>query len=119
MDDEIPGMKDVMEWFGYKPVFHDAIILAVDLRRDPNPSLIKLFYWRTKKNFRRDLHALVTFYVEGIESLDLEGWNDNHVSDLDVKYDGESYVMDITSSSGFDGEIRARKISVSVEPLQV
>lgn len=67
---DIPGWPALEEWFGYSPSFHDAQIVSIDLRRDPEPSFIRIHIWRTNSDvttdgyYRTDRHILAIFSIK-------------------------------------------------------
>lgn len=120
----VPGWATIVEWFGYSPNFHDAEVLAIDLRRHPEASIVRVHAWRTNSDtteagyFRQDRHALVTFTIRGITAVKLEGWNHQNVlSSLWAGEEGDGYVLELPTIYGVDGEIAAADISVSIEPF--
>jgi hypothetical protein len=121
----IPGWADVVDWFGYSPKFHDAEVVSIDLRRDPEPSKVRVHGWLTNEDitesghFRQDRHALVTFTIHGTQSVKLDGWNHQNVlSELSVDREDDCYVLRLPEIFGVDGEIAAKQVSVAVEPFE-
>lgn len=119
----IPGWADVVDWFGYSPNFHDAEVVSIDLRRDPNASVVRVHACRTNNDltasghFRQDRHALITFTIEGIQSVELIGWNHQNVlSELWVDKSENTFILHLPEINGVDGQIAAKKISISIEP---
>ena len=120
----VPGWENVIDWFGYAPSFHDSEVVAIDLRRDPEPSTVCIHAWRTNRDltetghFRQDGHALVTFKLHGIKALKLEGWGQNVLSELSVDRTDEGYILRLPEIFGVDGEISATQIEITVEPFE-
>ena len=62
--------KTVIQWFGYKPTFHDAEVIGIELRRAPDRSTVRVHAWRTLQevdeegHFRQDRHAIVTIILK-------------------------------------------------------
>src|SRR4051812_19046055 len=81
---EAPGGADLLSWFGQTPTFHDAEILDLHLRRDL-PSLLRVHCWINTgridedRYFILDKHAIVTFALEGVMDLRLEGFSAQNV----------------------------------------
>jgi hypothetical protein len=122
---EVPGWSSIVEWFGYSPNFHDAEVVSIDLRRPPEPSIVRVHVWRTNSDltadgtYRQDRHAHAVFNMLGVTALRLQGWNHQNVlSGLWVERDGEAFVLHLPEIYGVDGEIRADKISVALQPLK-
>jgi hypothetical protein len=120
----VPGWADVIEWFGYSPNFHDAEVVSIDLRRDPEPSVVRVHGWRTNSDttksghFRQDRHALVTFTIQGTQTVKLNGWNHQNVlSKISVDREGDCYILRLPEIYGVDGEIAGMHVSVAIEPF--
>lgn len=122
---EIGGWSSLIDWFGHSPNFHDAEVVSVDLRREPEPSAIRVHAWRANADvdangfFRLDRHATVTFTISGITALRLDAWNHQNVlAELWITGVEGEYTLHMPSSYGMEGEISATAISVSVEPRE-
>ena len=122
----VVGWVSVVDWFGFSPNFHDAEIVSVDLRRDPEASFVRVHTWRTNKDltesghFRQDRHALVTFKIKGIQSANLIGWNhQNVISKLWIDRNPYGFVLHLPDIYGLDGKIAASEISVSIEAYEI
>lgn len=120
----IPGWASVVDWFGYSPNFHDAEVVSIDLRRDPEPSVVRVHGWRVNEDltdsghFRIDRDALITFTIRGLRSVKLIGWNHQNVlSELWVDQTEKVFVLHLPEIYGVDGAITADEISVSIEPF--
>jgi hypothetical protein len=81
---EIPDGSDLVAWFGCVPSFHDAEIVRLDLHRRA-PSTLSIHAWNmTKEVDDRDYlvldnHAVVTFLLEDILDLQLDGFSHQNV----------------------------------------
>ena len=118
-----PGWESVIDWFGFAPTFHDAEIISIELRCEPELSMLKLAFWRTNKDvtergvYRQDRHATVVFELGGIEELRLDGWSrQNVIDDLTVERTTSGFRLVFPQIYGVDGEISARHLAVRVEP---
>jgi hypothetical protein len=123
--DQIDGWNALEEWFGFSPKFHDAEIVSLDLRREPEPSIIKVHAWRTNSDldangyYRTDRHAIVSFEITGISEMQLDGWNrQNVLYGMWITSTGESYEVHMPTSYGMEGKIVAKTVRVSVEPRE-
>lgn len=119
----ISGWAEVVEWFGYSPNFHDAEVVSIDLRREPDASVVRVHAWRTNDDFtadghfRQERHALVSFTLRGIQSMKLIGWNHQNVlAELMVEQSEHSFILGLPEIYGVDGSITANEISISIEP---
>lgn len=119
---DVPGWSDLVDWFGYSPNFHDAEILSVDLRRDPQASTIRVHVWRTNDDvtpegfYRQDRHAIATFSLWEISMLQMDGWNHQNVlSELWIVSGDRGLTLHMPTSHGLEAEIEAARISVAIE----
>lgn len=133
--ESIAGGSELLQWFGRVPSFHDAEILSLSLCRD-GPSHLALRGWnitdtvRPDGYFVLDRRAVVTFVIEGITDLKLEGFNHQNViyelglsrispdSPLGDPPTGPAteFELSLEGCYGLSGVIRARKISVGFVP---
>jgi hypothetical protein len=133
----IPGGQDLLDWFGGPPSFHDAEILSLLLDRS-GPSMLKLHGWimtdrvDDKGYFVLDRYAVVTFLLEEIADLRLEGFTAQNVirglrlrrvplpstaRDLaSLHRVGEVIELKLEDCYGLSGSIWTRSVSVRVEP---
>jgi hypothetical protein len=116
--------KSVIEWFGYKPNFHDAEVVSIELRRTPEPSVVRVHAWRTgcendeTGHFRQDRHAVVSFNLTGVVRQELRFWNHQNVlSRLYVTDEQDGPTLTLEGIYGVDGEIAAKEISIEIEQL--
>ena len=133
----IPGGRDLVAWFGRVPSLHDAEIVSLSLHRRA-PSALSLHAWNTTKEvddrgyFVLDRHAVVTFSLEDIMDLQLDGFShQNVVGGLRLRRAPErmdrrpfygldpspnDYEIELEPCFGLDGIIRCRKVSVALVP---
>lgn len=76
--ESIPGGRELLDWFGGYPSFHDAELLRLDLDRQ-GASLSVSVPGRRDGSPRPDL--IVTFFFDGSNAIDLslEGFNHQNV----------------------------------------
>ena len=80
----IPGGSDLVAWFGHAPSFHDAEIVSFSLNRRSASKLV-LHAWNTTREvdergyFVLDRHAVVTFALEDVLDLELDGFSHQNV----------------------------------------
>jgi hypothetical protein len=133
----IPGGPELLAWFGGVPTFHDAEILCLKLDRS-GPSTLVIHGWvMTDKvdaegYFVLDRHVVVTFLLEEIADLRLEGFTAQNVihglrlrrlplptstRDLaSIHRAGEVIELALDDCYGLSGVIWARSASVRFEP---
>lgn len=131
----VPGGSDLLDWFGQVPRFHDAEILSLYLRRRGHGAL-RLHCWLTTNKVGQDgylaldKHAIVTFTLEGVMDLQLDGFSaQNVINGLILRrapdrVDRRSYLIlppspedvEIEPCYGMSDLIRMRSISIALEP---
>lgn len=119
---KIPGGAELEEWFGFMPNFHDFEVVSIDLRRDPEPSILGIHAWRTTDEvdtsgcYVRDRHAAISVIMHGMTQMDISDWNHQNVlSTLEVSESEEGYVVTLNATFGIYGQIAAEKLSLIVE----
>lgn len=119
---DIPGANQVIAWFGKWPSFHDAEILEVHLDRK-GLSRVKIHTWNTTDKvdgqgyYVMDKHAVVTFALEDISELELNGFSSqNVIGGLDVDRTNEGYRLSFHPCYGLTGTLEAKKVSVELKP---
>jgi hypothetical protein len=82
--DTVPGGADLVRWFGQVPTFHDAEILDLNLRRR-GQSILRVHGWigtslmGNDGYLEPDKHAIVTFAIEDVMDLQLDGFSVQNV----------------------------------------
>ena len=133
----VPGGQDLVQWFGQVPSFHDAEILSLNLRRNGQSSVCLHGWIMTAQvcqdgQLALDKHAIVTFLIDGVMDLQLDGFSHQNVimglilrrapdrperhgylSQAPLPDDIE---IEIEPCFGISGLIRARSVSIAFEP---
>ena len=111
-----------MQWFGQWPSFHDAEILELHLDR-AGRSWIKVHAWNMTDKVSAeghcvlDKHAVVTFLLEGLTELELEGFSSqNVISGLQVERVEHGFRLTLDPCYGLAGTFEAAKASVDLTP---
>jgi hypothetical protein len=126
---DIPGAEDVVRWFGYWPVFHDAEVLSITLNRSTGAMVEIHTFERTAELDTRGFyvlakHAIVTFILEGF-SLNQDGIattridyfnHQNVLSSAGVEKTAEGYKLVLEGCFGVDGVIGGENLSVKLRP---
>ncbi len=135
---KLPGGTQLLEWFSRVPSFHDAEIVSLALNRR-TPGLLTIHGWTIDSSQTQDgyfvLHkkAVVTFEIQDIVYLNLEGFNAQNVIDglrieqrapdplaksyySTLESNADDYEIVLEPCYGMDGLIRCKKISVSFVP---
>jgi hypothetical protein len=120
--DEIPGAKELHEWFGYWPDFHDAEIVSLHLNRKGISSL-RVHTWETTKQvdekgyYMCARHIVVEFLFENIFALALAGFSQqNVISGLDMEKTGSGFRLTLGECYGLAGSIEAERLSIGITP---
>lgn len=118
----IEGAKDLSDWFGYWPSFHDAEVISLHLNRGAASSLV-LHTWEMTKEVDKQgyyvlaKHVLVEFVMGQVVDLSLSGFNhQNVVFGLGVAPVEGGYRLTLEDCYGISGTIDARHISIRLTP---
>ena len=136
---EVPGGVDLLRWFGRVPSFHDAEILDLNLRRR-GKSTLRLHGWIMTDKIGEDgfivldRHAIVTFALDGVMDLRVEGFSAQNVIGglilrrapdrperrnyltLDPSPQDIEIELELEPCYGLDGLIRARSVAIMFQP---
>jgi hypothetical protein len=133
---EVPGGPELLSWFGRVPSFHDAEIINLDLRRS-GKSFLRVHGWTDaaavddKGCIVLEKHAVVTFALEEIMDLQLDGFSHQNVifglklqratdrgrsNYYALPQSPEDIEIELEPCFGLDGVIRAKRVSISFEP---
>jgi hypothetical protein len=121
MDFQIEGKSKVVEWFGKWPAFHDAEIVSLELVRYGN-SILKIHTWNItnqlneKGYYVTDKHAVVSFTLIDVINLELFGFGQNVISELEIEQIEQGYRLAVKPCYGLHGFIEAKKIIVDLQP---
>jgi hypothetical protein len=135
--DMVSGGADLVRWFGQVPSFHDAEILSLHLARK-GQSVLRLHGWINtgevdqNGHFVLDRHAIVTFTLNEVMDLQLDGFSiQNVIGELVLRRapdrpERRGYLaldplpqdieIELVPCYGLSGLIRARTVSVTFEP---
>ena len=101
-------------------------MVSIDLRRDPEPSLLKLEACRFKNRVASSGHSIVdrrtivTIAFAGIFQQSLVGWNlQNVVFNLEISKVDDGWLLTMDTSFGLEGTIGATDIRITLEPLSI
>jgi hypothetical protein len=118
---DVPGAAEIVNWFGHWPTFHDAEILSIELNRS-GTSTLKVHTFATSKEldargyFITNKHAVVSFLLDGICALQLDGFNhQNVIFDLGINKHDDGYELVLGGCNGVEGRLVAREIQIAFE----
>ncbi len=124
--DEIPGYKQFTDWCTGWPSFHDSEIIGLELNRRAPSKLIIHVLGGPKPTFgpRADSRysspptdVVVTFTLEEIEDLELDGFScQNVIFALELERKEGLFQFTMAPCYGLAGEIFARKVSIQFRP---
>lgn len=133
---EVPGGPELLRWFGEVPSFHDAEIISLDLRRWGQSTLrvhgfVANYQAKLGSGLVFDKHAIITFAIEDIMDLQLDGFSHQNVigglilqratdrgraNYYSLPPSPEDIEIELEPCYGLDGVIRAKRVSISFEP---
>ena len=135
--ESIPGGPELLAWFGHVPSFHDAEIISLHLNRT-GPSTLSIHTWEitdtvdSKGFYALEKQAIVTFTLEGIENLELEGFScQNVIGGLELNHieadastfgtqrpQPDLYEIILHPCYGLSGSILAQHVSIALIPSE-
>jgi hypothetical protein len=131
----LDGGKEIAEWFGFVPSFHDATLSGLELSNGGGIISLKAFRMTSEIDangyFVLDRHALVDITLNGITGISLKGDANSVIQDFGVRRlaaESGSWgtipgpdVGDIElcweSSWGLEGVIYASSVGFRLRPL--
>lgn len=119
---DVPGAAELFGWFGFWPNFHDGEVLSLHLDR-AGPSRIRVHTWErineldSRRYYVLRKHAVVTFVLEDIRELELNGFScQNVVSSIALAKDPNGYKLELWPCYGICGTITAGSARIELEP---
>ena len=118
----VPGGAGLVQWFAgatnplRTPNFGDAEIISLHLDRI-KPSILRLWTYRNFRDGDRDI--IVTFTLEGVTALRLEGFShQNVIGGLQLRQvaAGDEYELLLLGCYGLEGTIRFRGLQIAFAP---
>jgi len=128
------GAREVVDWFGYVPSFHDATLIKFELGKGSAQFALQSFRITNevdeKGYFVLDCHALVTVHLSGVTGVSLMGDASSTIQELGIRrvvvsqtgWDTVAgpavgdYEVRWESSWGLEGAIFARDVRFSLAP---
>ncbi len=114
----VEGAKDLRDWFGYWPTFHDAEVIRLYLNRS-DASTLALHTWEMTKEVDEKGFYVVTknvvveFVMKEVVGLSLNGFNhQNVVFGLAIDRVDGGYRLTLEDCYGIAGTIDATDISI-------
>ena len=120
--EDLPGGRQLVDWFGHVPRFHDANLLEVSLA-SVGPSCLRIHAFRTTNevddsgHYVLDRHAVVTITLETVTDVNLSDFNIRGIIFELVVSTGEGDIqLAWTGSYGVAGTIRAKQVRFDLQP---
>jgi len=118
----ITGSKQLIDWFGCWPSFHDAEVIEVNLTRK-GTSWLKIHTWRMTSavdpsgRYVLDKHVVVTFKLEDVQGLNLIGFNQqNVIFGLSIAPTESGIEIGLADCFGISGELVASQVAIEITP---
>jgi hypothetical protein len=119
---EIPGARELVQWFGQWPSFHDAEVVSLELNRT-GPSALKIHTWEmtddldSRGYYVLAKHLVVTFVLIEIQALHLDDFSHQNVlSGLSLAKVNDRYELHLGGCYGLQGSIAAAELRIEVTP---
>jgi hypothetical protein len=118
----IEGVKNLRDWFGYWPSFHDAEVSLLHLNRSDASTLAVHTWEMTKEVDEKGFyvlakHVVVEFVMKEVVGLSLNGFNhQNVVFGLAIERVDSGYRLTLEDCYGVAGTIDASDISIRLIP---
>lgn len=119
---EVEGADALFEWFGYWPDFHDAEVLDIYLTRS-GTSRVRIHCFHTSDKVGTDgcyitvKHVVVAFLLEGLKTIQLDGFNaQNVVAEVALNRTEEGLQLLLEPCYGLAGSLTAERIRIELEP---
>jgi len=110
---DIPGGRELIDWFGYVPRFHDANLLGINLVSD-GPSSLRIHAFRINV---LDKHVVVTVTLEAVIQVGLSDFNlPGIIFELSFSTVEDDIQLAWTGSYGVEGTIRAKQARIDLIP---
>lgn len=119
---DMPGGRELVDWFGHVPRFHDANLLGISLASD-GPSSVRIHAFRMtnevddKGYYVLDRHVVVTITLKTVTYVNLSDFNlPGIIFELVVSAAEGNIQLAWTGSSGIEGTIRAKQVRFDLQP---
>jgi hypothetical protein len=121
-NEAVPGVPELIAWFGYWPSFHDAEVLELSLL-STGSSTLRLRTWELTNEvneegyFRCVKHVIVSFILEKVTAIHLDGFKPQSIiSELLFKQTAEGYELTLEGCYGVEGTITAELVRIEFRP---
>lgn len=118
----VDGARNLFDWFGSWPSFHDAEIISLRLNRRGLSTLV-VHTWEMTKDvdekgyYILEKHVVVEFNMKEVAGLDLNGFNhQNVIFGLGIERTESGFRLTLDNCYGIAGELEAELTSIRLIP---
>lgn len=118
---QLPGLEELIAWFGYFPSFHDAEVISISIDRKGARIAVHTFQITNetdeKGHYVCRKHVVVTFVLERIRDLSLEGFNSQNVlNGISLARGSDYYELILEEIHGVAGKFQADVMRIELNP---
>ena len=119
---QLPGLEDLIAWFGFFPSFHDAEVISISLdRRGASRIAVHTFQMTNetdeKGHYICQKDVVVTFVLERIRDLSIEGFTlQNVLSGISLARGSDYYELVLEAIYGVGGKFQAEVMRIELDP---
>lgn len=116
----VTGARELCDWFGYWPDFHDAEVIQFRFDLSGPCSLVAHTWEMTnqvdaKGYYELIKHVVVEFTMEEVSSLNLhDPWNHSVLLDLGLNKTETGFRLSFSAAYGLTGTIDAKELSLRI-----
>jgi hypothetical protein len=120
--EDVEGAKDLHDWFGYWPKFHDAEVIRPHLDRTDASALVLHTWEMTEEVDEKGFyvlrkHIVVEFVMKEVVGLRLDGFSHQNVLfGLTIDRVDHGYRLALEDCYGIAGTIDATGVSIRLTP---
>lgn len=119
---DVPGARDLYDWFGYWPTLHDGELVDIVLRTQ-GESLVCIYSAmltgrvNTRGTYEQVKHVVVRFVLEDVNELALQDFSiQNVMRAVVLTRVEEGFQLYLEPVYGIGGKIRAARVKIEIEP---
>ena len=117
----IPGAKELFDWFGYWPNFHDANLLTIS--REPDAVNCSLHAFRMTREvdergyYVLDRHAVVWLHMTGLREARIDELiAPNVLLSLNLTRDDQGFRAEFFDVYGVETAVACENIAITIKP---
>ncbi|MGB8061766.1 MAG: Imm50 family immunity protein [Candidatus Sulfotelmatobacter sp.] len=120
--ESIVGARELLDWFGYWPEFHDAEVIRFHLELG-GPSFLQVHTWEMTNTvtaagfYELRKHVEVEFLLNDVINVNLQDLREHSILlSLEITRSDSGFRLDLSSAYGLCGTIEAQQVSVRITP---